>query len=109
MSQHLSGRHRNTLHKILDHRGAGNVEWREVLSLLEAVGTVEETRHGKFKVTVGPETEVLERPREKDVDRQMLVDLRRMLAEAGYASEDGSPEPDERSRDYGDSRRGLPE
>ncbi len=109
MTEHLSGRHRNTLQKIIEHRGAGNVEWREVLSLLESVGEVQETPHGKFKVTVGPETEVLERPRGKDVDRQMLVDLRRMLTEAGYADGMDGPQPDERSRDYGDSRRGLPE
>ena len=37
-------------------------------------------------VTVGAETETLERPRDKDIDVQQLVDLRRMLTNAGYAS-----------------------
>jgi hypothetical protein len=36
-------------------------------------------------VTLGPETEVFDPPRGKDIDQQMAVDLRRMLANAGYA------------------------
>jgi hypothetical protein len=41
---------------------------------------------GKFKVTLGSETEVLERPRGKDIDVQMVVDLRRMLSSAGLGA-----------------------
>jgi uncharacterized protein YbaA (DUF1428 family) len=86
MSETLNNHHRDTLRKILDHPAGGNVEWRQVLSLLEAVGTVEEEHNGKFKVTLGSETEMLGRPREKDVDKQMIVDLRRMLTGAGFSS-----------------------
>lgn len=89
MSGDLSNHHRDTLKKILDHPASGNVEWRQVLSLLEAVGTVEEEHNGKFKVTLGSETERLGRPHGKDVDKQMVVDLRRMLTGAGL-SPDGS-------------------
>jgi hypothetical protein len=83
----LNNHHRDTLRKIFAHPASGNVEWRQVLSLLEAVGTVEEEHNGKFKVTLGAETEILARPRGKDVDRQMVVDLRRMLTEAGLSPE----------------------
>jgi hypothetical protein len=34
-------------------------------------------------VTLGDETEVLQPPRGKDIDQQMIVDLRRMLSRAG--------------------------
>jgi len=51
------------------------------LSLLEYLGTTTEERNGKFKVTLGPETEVLDAPRGKDIDEQMIVDLRRMLSQ----------------------------
>jgi hypothetical protein len=44
---------------------------------------VTEEPHGNLRVTHGGETEVLEPPRGKDVDTQMLVDLRRMLTRAG--------------------------
>jgi hypothetical protein len=83
MGSDLNNRHRDTLHRILNHPASGNIEWREVLSLLNAVGTVDQQPNGKFKVTVGPETEVLNRPRGKDIDVQMVVDLRRMLSSAG--------------------------
>jgi hypothetical protein len=62
---------------------SGNVEWRQVLSLLEAVGTTTQEPNGKVKVELGSETQVLQPPDHKDVDRQLIVDLRRMLTNAG--------------------------
>ncbi len=56
-----------------------------MLSLLEAVGTADEEHNGKVRVRLGDATEVLQPPRDKDVDTQMIVDLRRMLANAGLA------------------------
>lgn len=79
-----------------------------MLSLLGAVGTVQEKHDGKFLVTVGPETETLRRPRGKDVDEQTIVDLRRLLREAGLAPDGAAERADERTRDFGDSRRGEP-
>lgn len=83
----LNHHHRDTVRKIFSHPTTANLEWREVRSLLEAVGTVYEEHNGKFKVTLGPETEVIERPRGKDVDKQMVADLRRMLTGAGISPE----------------------
>jgi hypothetical protein len=54
-----------------------------VLSLLEAVGTTTREPNGKVKVELGGETRVLQPPDGKDVDRQLVVDLRRMLTNAG--------------------------
>ena len=54
--------------------------------MLEAVGEVTEEHNGKLKVTVGESTEVLQPPRGKDVDRAMIVDLRRMLTRAGLTA-----------------------
>lgn len=82
--EHLNNHHRDTLSKILQHPVSHNVEWKDVLALLEDAGTVEERHDGKFKVTLGTETEIFDRPRHKDVDEQMVVDLRRMLKNAGY-------------------------
>ena len=86
MAEHLSNHHRDTLAEIFDHQRGGNVEWRKVRSLLEAVGTVEVRHNGKLAIAVGSESIVLEEPRDKDVDRQTLVDLRRILGEAGYGA-----------------------
>lgn len=105
--EHLSNHHRTTLREIFDHQSSGTIEWRKVRSLLEAVGTVEQEHDGKLKVSVGPESEVLHVPNHKELDRQQVVDLRRMLTEAGYGPDGGSV-ADERGRDYGDSRWGKP-
>jgi hypothetical protein len=82
---HLSNHHRDTLTHILQHPLGHNIEWRDVLSLLEAVATVKETPHGKYLVTLGDETETFERPRHKDIEPQQVVDLRRMLTNAGFS------------------------
>jgi len=82
--EHLNNHHRDTLSQILQHPVSHNVEWKDVVALLEDAGTVEERHDGKFKVTLGAETEIFDRPRHKDIDEQMVVDLRRMLKNAGY-------------------------
>jgi hypothetical protein len=82
--EHLDGRHRDTLRQIFEHPSSHNIEWRAVTSLLEAVGTVTVRHDGKVAVKVGPELAFLEPPAGKDVDDQMIVDLRRMLTSAGY-------------------------
>ena len=105
---HLYHHHRSTAEAILSHPVSHNIEWRDVLSLLKAIGEVNEEHDGKVKVTVGPETEVLRAPHGKDIDPQMVVDLRRMLTEAGLGAPDAMPQPDERTRDHGDSRWGEP-
>ena len=53
------------------------------MSLLEAVGTVTVRHDGKVAVKIGSELEFLVPPAAKDVDDQMVVDLRRMLTSAG--------------------------
>jgi hypothetical protein len=108
LEAHLNNHHRDTVAKIFSHPANRNVEWRQVLSLLEAVGTVTGRHDGKLEVTVGPEREVFPAPRGKDVDVQMLVDLRRMLGQAGYAPDGGPAISDLRLRDHGDGQWGNP-
>ena len=108
MEAHLSGHHWATVEKIFRHPASGNIEWRQVLALLETIGTVTEEHNGKVKVTVDPETEVFRPPRGKDVDVQTISDLRRMLEQAGLAPGGAPAVPDQRSRDHGDARWGEP-
>lgn len=83
--EHLDNRHRDTLRQIFEHPTSHNIEWHAVVSLLEAVGTVSVRHDGKVAVKLGPEQEFLEPPAGKDIDTQMVVDLRRMLSGAGYS------------------------
>jgi hypothetical protein len=82
--EHLSGHHRDTLLQIFQQDTNHNVEWHDVVSLLEEVGSIEQQHDDMFQFRIGEETEVLRRPSEKDIDGQQLVDLRRILTSAGY-------------------------
>lgn len=84
--EHVSSHHRDTLLQIFQHPASHNIEWHDVLSLLQAVGTVEERHDGKFHVHLGDEVVVITRPKDKDIDVQQVVDIRRILTDAGYSS-----------------------
>jgi hypothetical protein len=78
----LNSDHRDVVKRLFAVPPSENIEWRQVRSLLEALGAVTEEHNGKLKVELGGEVEVLVPPRQKDIDRQMVVDLRRMLSHA---------------------------
>jgi len=81
---HLSNHHRNTLRELFQHPVSHNIEWHAVVSLLEAIGTVQRHHDGKVAVTIGSESAFLDPPAGKDIDEQTVLDLRRMLSAAGY-------------------------
>jgi hypothetical protein len=84
---HLNNRHRNTLRQIFQHPVSHNIEWRAVVSLLETVGSVVNHPDSQVAVTVGSQRAFFDHPAQKDIDAQMVVDLRRMLTAAGYGTE----------------------
>ena len=86
---HLNNQHRDTVAKILQHPASHNVEWHAVLSLLQYIGQMDERHDGRFKVTIGGETEIFDKPKHKNIDEQQVVDLRRMLRAAGYVVDAG--------------------
>src|SRR5436189_3215123 len=83
---HLSNHQRNTLRQIFQHPAGHNIEWRAVLSLLEAVGSAEEQHGGTVAVTIGSETEHFDPPPHKETDTQAVRNLRRILTKAGYGA-----------------------
>ena len=82
--EHLTNHHRITLRQLFQHPVSHNIEWHAVVSLLAAVGSVVDQHDGKVAVTIGSETEFFDPPPHKDIDTQMVVDIRRLLAQAGY-------------------------
>jgi hypothetical protein len=115
---HLDNHHRRTAQAILSHPISHNIEWRQVISLLETIGEVTEEHNGTFKVSVGGETETLHRPSGKDLGEQTVVDLRRMLRAAGITAaglrerqdvDTRAADPEDAAhpvRDHGDGRWG---
>ncbi|MGO8962925.1 MAG: hypothetical protein ACLQGN_04385 [Mycobacterium sp.] len=73
MNSHSSSHHGLTIETIFSHPAGRNIEWRQVLSVLEDVGSVNQERNGKFTVTLGPETELFEAPRGKGTDQRLTV------------------------------------
>ena len=84
MTEHLNNHHRDTLDRILRHPSGGNIEWKDVVSLLEAVADTVREHNGKYEVTLAGQTDHLSVPHGKDIDEQTVVDLREMLRRAGY-------------------------
>ena len=85
--RHLSGHHRATVQKILQHPTSHNIEWHDVVSLLEAIGTVEAHRDNKIEVQVGSQTGFFDVPAHKNIEVDTVIDLRRLLTAAGYGVE----------------------
>lgn len=81
----LNSHHRATVEKIFQHPVSHNIQWHDVLSLLQSVAEVTEEHDGRYKVVLAGETETLDAPSGHDVDEQMVVDLRRMLKGAGFS------------------------
>jgi hypothetical protein len=84
---HLDAHNRATVDKIFGHPVSHNIQWHDVLSLLERAGTVAEEHDGRYKVTLGSETQTFDVPRHHDIDEQQVIDLRRMLKGAGITPE----------------------
>jgi hypothetical protein len=86
-NMHLDAHHQATVDKIFGHPVSHNIQWHDVLSLLEKVGTVSEGHDGRAKVTLGSETQTFDAPRHHDIEEQQVIDLRRMLKSAGVTPE----------------------
>jgi len=93
--KHLHSHHLDTVMKIFAHPTSDNIRWQEVMSPIGEIGTVENKHDGKVKIQSGNKTEVLHRPRHKDIDTKFIVDLWHMLKDAGYgpAGEPVKPGP----------------
>jgi hypothetical protein len=75
------------LRQIFEHPVSHNIEWHSVVSLLGAVGTVEQHHDGKVAVTLDGHTTVFDPPEGKDIDVSLTSALRKLLADAGYGPE----------------------
>jgi hypothetical protein len=83
--EHLNNpHHRHTLLQTFQHPVNHNIEWHDMLSLLEAIGSVERRHDGEYAVHIADETAFLGRPEGKDLDAEQVLAVRRLLTAAGY-------------------------
>jgi hypothetical protein len=82
-SVHRAASHQRTLGMLFEHPMNHNIEWREVVHLLESLGTAVEGADDAFHVTVNNQTVVLHRPKHKDLTAEQIMQLRHFLLRAG--------------------------
>ena len=81
----LSRRHRRTLGKIFEERRRADVEWRQVLALLGALGAeVSEGRGSRVRIVLNGVRAVFHKPHPgKEMDKGSLGSMERFLIAAG--------------------------
>lgn len=85
----LNNHHRQTLDALFAHPTRHNVQWKDVGSLLSAIGDIEEKHDGRVAVTISGQTKVLGRPKHKDVGTEEVIEIRQFLKEVGFAPAGG--------------------
>lgn len=77
--------HETTLNQIFAHPINLNLDWKKVQHLLESLGaTVEETRHGRFKVELKGNTASFANPHGKDISsKDEVMEIRHFLEKCG--------------------------
>ncbi len=83
---HLNGKHETTLRTIFQHPVSHNLDWRHLVRLLSALGTVEERPNGRLTARINDQEAVLHRPRHKDLNSvEEVMQVRHFLERAGVA------------------------
>lgn len=81
----LLGTHLGTFEALFRHPMAHNLEWKDVVALMERIGAVHEKGHNKVDFELGGEHLVIPKPHTKDLPVAELVALRHLLQRAGWA------------------------
>jgi len=86
----LHGAHLRTLEALFRHPAAHNLEWMDVVALIEKIGAVHQKADNKFAFDVGREHHLMHKPHAKDLTSSEVVDLRHFLQRAGWSPESPS-------------------
>jgi hypothetical protein len=81
------GRKRKTLDAVFQHPLTHNLEWREVIALIDSIGSVTEKRDGEFLLEAGDQRLSMRRPHGKDIEGPDVIELRQFLTRAGWSPE----------------------
>jgi hypothetical protein len=104
MAIHLNGHHRKTLATIFHHPASHNLEWHDVLSLLNCLGSVSERHSGGYEVTIGTDRADLGRPHGKDLTGDELRHVCAFLTTAARTPADLADEAPAQGDDHDAAR-----
>jgi hypothetical protein len=79
----LQGAHLRTLEALFRHPTAHNLEWMDVIALMERIAAVRRDGDNKWDFTIGAERFQMHKPHTKDLTSSEVVDLRHFLQSAG--------------------------
>ncbi len=89
----LHGAHLRTLEALFRHPPAHNLEWMDVIALIEKIGAVRKAGGNSFSFDVGEEHFLMHKPHSKDLTPSQVVDLRHFLQRSGWSPEAPSRAP----------------
>jgi hypothetical protein len=82
----LHGAHRRTLEALFRHPTAHNLEWMDVIALLEKIGSVQRKANENFAFELAGEHYLVHKPHTKDLTGTEVADLRHFLQRAGWSA-----------------------
>ena len=82
-SSHRAGGHERVLGMVFEHPTSHNIEWRDFVHMLGALGQVVEEPNGSLHFTVNGETLVLHRPKHKDLEEEQIMHVRHFFRKVG--------------------------
>ena len=86
MSIKLDHHHRHTVEQIFGHPIGHNIQWRDVICLLERCGEVHESHRGAWAITINGVTTSFGRTRGRDLLEDQVIRLRHLLNALGVSS-----------------------
>jgi hypothetical protein len=83
MSIKLDHHHRLTVQKIFGHPINHNIQWHDVICLMERCGPVHESHRGNWTVMIDSEFQMIGRARGRDLTDDEVVRVRHLLSALG--------------------------
>ena len=81
----VTGGRRRTLEAIFHHPSAHNLEWSDVVGLIEKIGHVQEKANNEFVFEVVGKRHVMRKPHTKDLTSSEVIEVRNFLIQAGLS------------------------
>jgi hypothetical protein len=83
----VTGGRRRTLEAIFHHPSAHNLEWSDVVGLIEKIGNTQEKANNEFVFEVAGKRHVMRKPHTKDLTSSEVIEIRHFLIQAGLSPE----------------------
>jgi hypothetical protein len=68
---------------LFEHPISHNIEWRDVIRMLDSLGTTAEGGHDGLRVTVNDKTVVFHHTQDKTLNAEQVQQMRHFLRDAG--------------------------